>query len=174
MQRGARARRPGQDGRFREKPNEHQEAKNIENQIFEKSWNGIEDRISKLEVGDANTISMLNESGGIKERGHGEGCAPRHMILGGWPQNSERKTIEEDARRGHDAFQMDVKDKCLIPDSPQKWGEIAKVKVQEGYNKEVACKLARISEKRDAASRPAWAAVERSPREGRRRSPREG
>lgn len=68
----------------------------------------------------------------------------------------------------HNALQQNIRNKCLEPSAPRKWGETAKMRNQEGHINEVYWALARLSEKQDKAMRPAWTAIERSPDEGRR------
>lgn len=62
-----------------------------------------------------------------------------------------------------------LRELCLRPCCPRKFGEFAKVKVMPNKLTEVQWRIAQSLEKRSKARRPSWGAIERSPEEGMRR-----
>lgn len=129
---------------------------------------GVEERNKSLAAGKSAEVMVQGQENAAGSTATSS-WRPRLIILSCWNNNTERSTIEHEARLWYNALPQNIKDACLEPCAPRKWGEIADMRVQVGRTDEVYWALARMTENQDNAIRPVWTAVERSPNEGRKR-----
>lgn len=84
----------------------------------------ITERLNRLETVDPETKTPQDKQSGATQ----VGWVPQHVILGGWPDNSSKQTIEADTATFLQ-LPVAVRELCLRPYAPNKFGEIAKMKV---------------------------------------------
>lgn len=121
----------------------------------------LEERMRELGLGGINTKDSKENAPAPTPSSM---WMPRHIILGGWNSNTERVTMEHEARAWYNALLRNIQDKCLEPYAPRKLGDIAKMRVQHGHINDWA--LPKMTEKQDKAIRPSWTAIERSQTRG--------
>lgn len=92
---------------------------------------------------------------------------PKHLICGGWQPKAPRSTIEQ-ARELVARQDQHARDRCLQAYALKKFGESAKLRIEEGKLSMTGWAVARVPEKQTPGMGPTWSAIEGRPEEGRR------
>lgn len=130
---------------------------------------GIEERLQRLELNERDSGKVEAKEKVETNANDNSQWRPKHIILGGWPPMTTKAQIEKEARDWLRRQNGEMKARCLQPYAPKKFGEICKIKVQEGYVTKIGWDIARSIERQLDSTRPTSSDVERSPEEGKRR-----
>lgn len=99
--------------------NDQQHSKVNDNSAIEMNLKAIEQRIQDLETGKS-ADNKVHDNENVAPTRATSTWTPRHIILGGWNNKTERPTIEHEARLWFNAFPQNIRDNCLEPYAPRK------------------------------------------------------
>lgn len=153
----------GMEGRLNLKTDKETKARQEENAAMTEAMQHLTRRVADLET---------RPRAEPTERGAAPGWRPAHIILGGWPRDTEKQEIERQVLEWTHALPESERGAYTRPHAPRRLSSIAKVRVDPAQLAQTAFRWQLSLEARAQqapGAPPMWAAVERSPEMGQRR-----